>query len=127
MNNTVKHPPSLKCDEGSSLSASGKIERRVVWNLLSRLWDAGFSAVSVDDGSDRRIKCLDHEAVMEAVFAVDEALILVKSKQRRGSRMHWIKVVGGNGEDIISDWGYSDGDPDGFNACMESMNTEEMW
>lgn len=64
---------------------------------------------------------------MEAVFAVDEVLLFVKSKVRRGSRTHWIKLVGGNGEDIISDWGFSDGDPDGFNAFMESFNPEENY
>lgn len=123
----IKQAPALKCDDGNTLHVSGKIERRIVWNLLSRLWEAGFQGVSVDDGGDRRIKCSDNMEAMEAIFSVDEAMLFVKSKERRGSRMHWIKLVGGNGEDIISDWGYSEGDPDGFNAFMETFVAGDNW
>jgi hypothetical protein len=123
----ILQAPALDCDAQSTLDATDKIERRVVWNLLRQLWDAGFHGAAVDDGGDRRIKCNDNKEVMEAVFAVDEAMLFVKSKERRGSRTHWIKLVGGNGEDIISDWGYSEGDPDGFNAFMEGFVARDNW
>lgn len=59
--------------------------------------------------------------------AVDEATLIVRHK-RVGSKDRWIKLVGGNGEDIISDWGVlAWGDPDGFAAFMESFDATENY
>lgn len=33
---------------------------------------------------------------------------------------HGVLLVLGNGEDVISDWNYSEGDADGFNAAMDA-------
>lgn len=121
----VKQAPALTVDAGHTLILNGKIERRIVWNLLSQLWDAGFEIVAVHDG-DEKTSCKNAEhpamAAMEAVFAVDEATLIVTSK-KRGSKPRWVKLVGGNGEDIISDWGFGEGDPDGFNAFMEAFTS----
>lgn len=126
----VKQAPALAVDAGHTLRLEGKIERRIVWNLISQLWDAGFAVVAVDDGEDR-VRCAKAEspalAAMEAAFAVDECYLIVKPKSRKHSGEHWIKLVGGNGEDIVSDWGYNTGDPDGFNAFMEAFNAAENY
>ena len=36
--------------------------------------------------------------------------------------LHGVLLVLGNCEDIITDWNYRDGDPDGFDAAMEAFD-----
>lgn len=125
----VRMPPALNVDtaDGRPLTLNGKIERRIIWNLIRGLWDAGFKIVSVDD-REEKVRCDKAEdpavAAMEVVFSVDEAYLIVHSK-KRGGKEHWIKLVGGNGEDIISDWGFTSGDPDGFHAFMEDFTSRD--
>ena len=38
---------------------------------------------------------------------------------------HAVYLVLGNDLDIISDWNFTDGDPDGFNAAMEAFDTDK--
>lgn len=118
----VLMPPKLQGDPDQGLRVEAKVERRIVWNLLVKLAAAGFNATAVDDGGER-VKCRDPLAAMEAVFAVDEAVLFVK---RRGSSEHGVKLVLGNGEDVISDWAYS-GDADGFNAFMDAFDPSENY
>lgn len=121
----VMDAPALKGDT-EELSSNVKIERRIVWNLIDKLAAAGFLVVGVDDGEDKPVKCADAMAAMEAVFAVDDCRLLIKKPGTRGSS-HAILLVGGNGEDVISDWNYTTGDPDGFNAFMEGFKPGENW
>lgn len=114
--------PALPSDAGLSISPNGIIERRIVWNLLTKLSLAGFVVECVDDGGDL-IEC-DGDAMkaMEAVFSVDESRVYVR---KPGGSPRWIFLVGGNGEDMISDHGNPDGDPDGFVAFMDAFKPEE--
>lgn len=125
----VLQAPALDCDGGTrgDLHVNGKIERRIVWNLINALAAAGFNVWAVDDGDgvNKSVR-LDARAAMEAIFAVDDAWLFVK-KRGRGNSEHGIKLVGGNGEEIISDWGYSTGDADGFNAFMEGFKAEDNY
>lgn len=125
----VRQAPALDCDGGTrhELHINGKIERRIVWNLLHTLAAAGFNVWAVDDGDglNKSVR-MDARAAMEAIFAVDDAWLYVK-KAGRGNSEHGIKLVGGNGEEIISDWTYNTGDKDGFNALMEGFKTEDNY
>lgn len=121
----VKKAPTLARDVSRDLRLESKIERRIVWNLLAHLDAEGFKVTEVDDGDgDENVPCPDALAVMEAVFAVDESRLYVR---KDGFDSHWIYLVGGNVEHIISDWSYFDGDPDGFNARMDAFDPEENW
>lgn len=126
--NTILQAPTLSsdADRDRELSMHCKVERRIVWNLLTKLWDAGFEIVEVDDGDDTT-QCSKAEhpamAAMEAIFAVDECNLYVRKKGKRGKR--FIKLVGGNGEDIISD--YSAVDEDGFMTFMQSFDPCVNW
>jgi hypothetical protein len=119
----VRQAPALPGDADLDLHTNSKIERRIVWNLIGQLEAAGFSVIAVDDG-DERVKCADAMAAMDAVFAVGVAHVFVK-KPRHGER--WIKLVVGNGEDIVSDWGFSEADRDGFNALIKAFEPENNW
>ena len=125
----VRQAPVLDCDGGTrnDLNINGKIERRIVWNLLNTLAAAGFNVWGVDDGDglNKSVR-LDARAAMEAIFAVDDAWLYVK-KPGRGNSEHGIKLVGGNGEEIISDWTYSTDDKDGFNAFMQGFKAEDNY
>ena len=69
-------------------------------------------------------RCATPIAAMEAVFAVGIAYLFVK-KPRHGER--WIKLVLGNGEEMISDWGFSEADRDGFNAFLTKFKPEDNY
>jgi len=81
-----------------------KLERRIVRTLIQELAAAGYLPVKVWDGGEYvAVSALDE--TMDAVFAVDDSTIHFAPKDkpeewgRRG-----VLIIGGNGEDIISDW-----------------------
>ena len=82
---------------------------------------------------------LAHIAGDEALFArffalsgLDEASLRFRRVYGEGTgrtmdpRVHGVFLVLGNGEDIVSDWNYSTGDPDGFNTAMEAFDPTEL-
>ena len=118
---TIKQAPKLKTDSDRTLRAESVLERRIVWNLMDQLTTAGFKIVAVWDGEELT-KCKgDPMVAMEAIFNLDEVSLRIK---KQGGTEHGILLVLGNGEDVISDWNYTDGDPDGFNAFMDAFDVE---
>lgn len=110
---------------GRSIPARCKLERRIVWNLLKHLHANGWEPVMVDDGGDENPVTRTPEAVMDAVFAVDDSHLYVRKQITEKSGMtHWIRLIGGNGIDMICDYSYSNGDANGFSAVMEAFDTE---
>lgn len=94
-------------------------ERRIVRGLIRHMRRAGWRVVRVDDGEDCP-KVRTEEQAMAAVFAVDDARLVFG----KGDHKHGVLLIGGNGEDIISDWSYFAGDADGFNAAMEAYDID---
>lgn len=115
------------------------IERGIVRALIGHMQRRGFEVFRTYDGGEYQYPATT-DAAIAACFNLDEvSLRFVPHAYRRevdevrGSgncdavrevgeraarREHGVLLVMGNGEDIISDWGYSDGDADGFNAAM---------
>lgn len=144
----VMTPPALEHDAlmlaryGMGVAGTGKLERRIVYNLMRHVEANGFRMYAIYDGeettkvvgagglledkdaqSEARIK-----AAMELVFNLDEVSLRFRAKAGSGqiaNREHGVLVVLGNGEDCIADWNYSEGDADGFNAIMEEFDAEE--
>lgn len=117
----MKTPPTLQIDAGRVLDARQRTERFVVWNLLDHLAGEGWEVKHVSDGAER-YKTASQQEVMELVFNLDESWLYAFN----GNRRHSIFLVLGNdGYDAVADWGYSDGDADGFNALMERFDGED--
>lgn len=116
-------PPKLEIDAlmlrdfNRSVSATGRIERQIVWGMFRFLKANGFHVVGVHDGEQLE-KVSTPKAAMEVIFNLDDSRVLV---QKPGHKSHVILLIAGNGMDIISDWGYTEGDPDGFNAVMDAF------
>jgi hypothetical protein len=95
-----------------------ELERKIVRHLIRTAKTVGWNVHSVDDGGDERVPVKNETEAMDAIFAVDESrLYLLKNGVR-----HSVLLVGGNGIDIIADHSYVDGDPDGFEALMDSVS-----
>lgn len=67
---------------------------------------------------------------MELIFNLDEVslrFIPVSCSQLKSKAEyeHGVLLVLGNGCDIVSDWNYTEGDPDGFSAAMDKFNAED--
>ena len=93
-----------------------KLERAIVATLIREAKRGGFVPVQVwQDGEYAPVT--DAESAIEATFAVDTATIHFAPK---GNPDDWgsrgVLIVGGNGEDVISDWHCGD---DRFNAAVE--------
>jgi hypothetical protein len=125
MNVVIHQPPALNHDAmmakrfGMRMTANGRLERRLVWNLCEHLKAAGFNPSSVFDG-DEHVAVADAKAAMELIFDLDEALLFVKAAS---GAEHWITLVLGNGTDIVSDWGVPEV-PDGFDEAMNAFDAE---
>jgi len=132
MVNKVEYTPAPVLDTdvqmkerwGTEVGERNRVERAVIWNLGQHLKANGFEVVGVDNGDDETIKVSDVKSAMEEIFAVDEATLYVR---KQGSRNHGIFIVLGNdGWDAVADYGFTDGDPDQFQATMEAFDAEEV-
>lgn len=115
----LDHDAMMASRFGTQVSVRGRMERRIVANLIAHLERAGFAPLAVYDGEDYT-KVADAKAAMELIFDLDEASLRIT---RPGTEIeHGILLVLGEGEDIICDWNYTEGDPDGFNAAVEAFD-----
>lgn len=121
----LENSPSLPGDDQRAIHAREFLERRIVWNLILHMARHGWEPRLVDDGDGFVAVRGDALGAMAAVFAVDAARIVFRPMDWRGEGKkpsHGVDIVLGNGEDCISDWRYSEGDGDGFNAAMDSFD-----
>ena len=83
-----------------------KLERAIVRALIQSCASAGFVPHSVDDGGDEDVRVKNEDEAFDAVFSVDESRIRFRaeSDKRKVPKVHSVLLIGGNGEDIISDW-----------------------
>lgn len=99
-----------------------KLEETIIKNLCSHLTKHGFTIPGVDDGGVYT-KTSDTDVILDTVFSVGEAWIRVR---KPGFARHSIMLIPGNGEDIVGDHSYSEGDPDGFERAMNEFMTEHI-
>ena len=118
----LKHDKMMLEKYGTKVSASGRVERRIVAGLIEHLILSGFTLHSVFDGEEETSVSTAQEA-MELIFNLDEASLRFY-KEPNPDQWHGILLVVGNGEDIISDWNYFFDDRDGFNAAMDQFVVE---
>ena len=122
-----KYPtPKLQHDKemfekfGHKLTPQGKRERRIVANLLGHITEK-FQLYGVNDG-ETITKSKTIKGCMELIFNLDEVLVLVSTP----IAMHSVTLIPGEDMDMVSDWNFTDGDPDGFDAHMNLFNIEEF-
>jgi hypothetical protein len=94
-----------------------KLERAIVRALIRQLKKAGWKPLFVDDGGETPVPATTEKAAMDAVFAVDDSRLYFSN----GNIRHSVLLIGGNGEDIVSDWSFQRGDSDGFNKAMDAF------
>jgi len=122
---TIENAPALELDKilykDRPMLPHVRRERRIVWNLFNHLLVNGLWKVyRVWDG-DEYVKVDSSKAAMEIIFNLDDAVVYMKSPS---GATHSISLVLGNDMDIVSDWSYTDGDPDGFSAAMDKFDPE---
>lgn len=125
---TIIQAPLLDIDAfmakkyNTQVSPNGRLERRIVANLIHHLEGAGFKVGTVHDG-DELNECADMKSAMELIFNLDEAWLNMEKPEL--DTEHTIFLVMGNGLEIISDWSFNKGDADGFDAAMEAFDAEQ--
>jgi hypothetical protein len=94
------------------------MEHAIVRALVAYLEENGWTpdVATYGEGNER---VRDMKEVLDFVFAVDESAVAFR-KIARGTS-HDVVFVCGNGDCLISDWRYSDGDADGFGALMDKF------
>ncbi len=116
----LDHDAMIKKRFGTEVSATGRRERRIVANLIAHMERAGWKVQGVHDGDDFT-EAPDMKSAMELIFNLDDAGLYFE----KGGSDHRVLLILGNDMDIVSDWNYSHGDPDGFNAAMEKFDAEQ--
>ena len=81
------------------------VERLIIDHLIADLLAAG-ARLGVNDGEVTTIeRSTDPVAIKAAMFTTDEDCLLVwKSGNNGGFHTGWIRLIYGNGEDVISDY-----------------------
>lgn len=117
----LDHDAKMKKEFGHDVHPRGRIERRIVWDLLHHLERSGFTIHSVHDGDDE-LKVATKEQAMEEMFNLDDCHLFFVKEGAEGAR--WLRLVFGNGygEECISDYGMSP--VAGWNEAMEAFKPE---
>lgn len=116
----LDHDAMMKKKYGVEVSPNGRRERRIVANLIAHMEREGWKVQGVHDG-DGFDKATDMKSAMELIFNLDDAGLYFE----KGDAEHRVLLILGNDMDIVSDWNYSEGDADGFNAAMEKFDAEQ--
>lgn len=115
----LDHDALMLSKYGVKVSPNGRLERRIVANLIAHLAAAGFAVVGVYDGEEES-PAADAKAAMELIFNLDESYV----RFTKDGAMRGVYLVLGNGIDIVSDYSYAEGDADGFDAAMQAFDAE---
>jgi len=108
----------------------GRLERRLAANLLNHIEANGFRIRALNDGDEdvtiKGVTAPDRiKATLELLFNLDEAHISVR-KSRYAGRPHWIRIILGEGTDLLNDYSFSDGDADGFDKIMQEFDADDF-
>lgn len=114
--------PELEIDrklyKDCKMGANAKLERRIVWRMFAHLASKGWTPCQIDD-RDEKTDVTSTKAAMELIFNLDDSFVIVRNAS---GRKHWIRLILGNGIDVISDYSYSE--TTDFAAAMEAFNPE---
>lgn len=116
----LAHDAMMKKRFGTEVSPTGRRERRIVANLVAHMERAGWKVQGVHDGDDFT-HAPDMKSAMELIFDLDDAGLYFE----KGNSEHRVLLILGNDMDIVSDWNYSEGDADGFNAAMDKFDVDQ--
>jgi hypothetical protein len=124
--------PALKIDkvlfDDRAMPNHCRLERKALWSILGDMAAKGWMAYRTNDGE--RIEAhTDPKSVMEVCFNLDEAWVTFRNE---ACITHTIFLVFGNSpNEIVADWGFTVGDPDGFDAAIsaatDAIQTEEFF
>lgn len=123
----LDHDAAMLLNFGTKVSVSGKLERRIVANLVAHLARRGFLPHSVHDG-ELTTRVYSAKEAMELIFDLDQVSLRFQrgtDRHRSSGKIHGVLLVVGNGVDILSDWNYTEGDADGFDAAMNAFDAED--
>lgn len=101
------------------MAGTAFIEGRIFSKLFSDLRKAGWHPTHIDTGDEERwVEVTSIARTRREFESVEDATVMVK---KEGSKAHGIKLIAGNGIDLICDYTFSHGDPDGFAALMDQI------
>lgn len=109
-----------------------KTERGEVQRILRGLKAEGWYPARVADGegvvarAGKPLPYMGEAETLEAIMSVEMCNVLMV-KYVKGEKVgHIILIVLGNSpEEVVADWGFADGDPDGFDALMDKLTGEQ--
>lgn len=131
--------PALPIDKvlyaGRPMAPHTKLERRIVHNWLNFMayhsWEVehvhdGEYWTSVDDLMGDHPDLPKALAVMNLIFNLDDCKVQFGRNHEVRDVSHCVRLVLGNGIDLITDWSYSADDADGFNTVMEGFEPQDF-
>ncbi len=110
--------PELLSPEQRKHLARQKRERQLVRGVIRALKAAGWQPHSVDDGGDEREQTRTESAMIDAVFAVDQATAFFQHDAVINRCC--VVFVCGEGDDIIADHSAPANDPKAFAATIDA-------
>jgi hypothetical protein len=97
-----------------------RMEQRIVAALIAHMEVNGWAPVDLYDGEEHS-PVTDAKSAMELIFNLDDSYLTFSN----GSRKHWVRLIGGNGVDILSDYSFAHEDrPDDFDTVISAFDAE---
>ena len=95
-----------------------RIEEQIIRQLVAHLGLDGWRLDNhTADGEEE--PCTTVDGILQTLEDCPDVWFYFK----KGDAKHGVRLIDGNSEDVISDWGYASDDADGFNACMDKFIT----
>jgi hypothetical protein len=97
-----------------------KLESTIIRALIRSLKAENWKAISVFTDCHETVRT--EKEALDAVFSVDESTVTFE----RDGKRHGVLLILGNAQDVICDYDFTDGDPDGWNALMDRVTDDLM-
>lgn len=118
----LEHDAQMLAEFNHPVTAEGRLERRIVANLIAHMAARGLDICAVHD-YEEEYPATDAKAAMELVFNLDGCNLHFKGKS---GRVYVLVLVLGNGVDIVSDWFVPKTDIDGFDQAAQDFDAERF-
>ena len=117
------------------MPAHVRMEQRIVAALIAHMGEHGWTPCEIAESGERH-PVSDAKSAMEWIFNLDDSfLVLTKvvtvpavdaigQLERTYTARHWIRLITGNGRDIVSDYSCTPSNADGFDTVVSAFDTE---
>lgn len=96
------------------------IEHQIIRRMVQDLKAAGWELFSAYDGEEQT-PVSDTDAALDVFDSVSDSIFWFRGRDARS----WVRLIDGNGCDVISDWGVREGFDEALEGVLDWVNAND--